>query len=440
MHTVPLAARRMIYGRLVVHGMHLVLWALDTLIAHTGQFSIKSIKTRFHSPVFEGETIVLDHQKDGDKHIIFLLSNQKLKAKIDVITSAPLPTTKPLRQESPTVTCQALTAESILDAKGCFPICHNKETSQRLFPKLTDCLDQNQLASLSALSQLVGMHCPGLNSIFSSFEATAGAAEDNNAHYELTRFDERFTFAQIAFSFPNLSGSLQAFLRPDQVQQPSCRDLAKLVKNREFSHLHALVVGGSRGIGEVTAKLLAAGGADVHLTYSRGKKDAEQVCQEISATGGKCSSFRYDALDADSTPVNFDGEWSPNAIFYYPTPPIFQGNSDSFSPDLFKQFNDFYVNGFLTLLERLPEQDMTILYPSSVAVDEIPQDMGEYASAKAAGETMCAFLSATKKHLTIHCPRLPRLHTDQTVSLSPVKNNAPVEIMLPLLRTHFNSQ
>ena len=47
----------------------------------------------------------------------------------------------------------------------------------------------------------------------------------------------------------------------------------------------ALIIGGSKSLGEVTAKILASGSADVKLTYFKGVKDAKKVVNEISNQG-----------------------------------------------------------------------------------------------------------------------------------------------------------
>jgi len=57
-------------------------------------------------------------------------------------------------------------------------------------------------------------------------------------------------------------------------------------------------------------------------------------------------------------------------------------------------------------------------------------NMAEYTAAKIAGETLCAFLEKTDSKLTIHKPRLPRIATDQTVTLFSVANQDPVPLML----------
>ena len=62
----------------------------------------------------------------------------------------------------------------------------------------------------------------------------------------------------------------------------------------------AFITGGSRGIGAAIAKRLAADGANVAITYTKGADAAAAVVKEIERAGRKAIAIQADAADAEA--------------------------------------------------------------------------------------------------------------------------------------------
>jgi len=68
----------------------------------------------------------------------------------------------------------------------------------------------------------------------------------------------------------------------------------------KLSNKVALVTGGSRGIGAAIAKRLAADGARVAITFSKGSDAAESVVKEIKSAGGEAIAIQADAAKPEA--------------------------------------------------------------------------------------------------------------------------------------------
>jgi nucleoside-diphosphate-sugar epimerase len=216
--------------------------------------------------------------------------------------------------------------------------------------------------------------------------------------------------------------------------------VAAQVDPAEFAGMRALIIGGSRGLGELTAKLIASGGGHVTITYAIGKKEAESVAHQLRSWGAPAEVLAYDVRMQPKLQLERLSA-SPTHIFYFATSTIFRPKNALVSAPVLAEFTTYYLQGFYDLCSQLtePRGHLTLgkliaYYPSSVFIDERPTGMTEYAMIKAAGEQMCRDMNQQLPSLHILTTRLPRLPTDQTATLLPGRDIDPVSVLLPVVR------
>lgn len=76
-------------------------------------------------------------------------------------------------------------------------------------------------------------------------------------------------------------------------------DEATLSNDRPFAGQVVLITGASRGIGRATARLFAAGGADIVVNYLRHRSAAAEAVRELESRGVRAVPVRADVSDPD---------------------------------------------------------------------------------------------------------------------------------------------
>jgi acyl dehydratase/NADP-dependent 3-hydroxy acid dehydrogenase YdfG len=447
MHMDPVAARRTQAGEPVVHGVHTLLWSLDSLLASGHVTSrCKRIRVKFLRWVYLGDKTVLRIEKheesnprafDVEVHGLPVLS-----ALIDYSEDSELVADSDGRGLSPLAHPLDLTFAEMTGRHGTAFVC-SAAAAREAFPRLTQALGARCVAEIASCSYVVGMEAPGLHSMFSKLDLTlrVGPAR-TGLDYEVNYHDERFRKARIGVVGSAIEGTLEVFVRVPPVEQASMEAVASLVEPAEFAGMRALIIGGSRGLGEATAKIIAAGGGETIISYAVGKRDAEILAATINAQGGArtgtATTLAYDVRKAPAAQIAGLGA-APTHLFYFATNAIFRPKYELYSAAIHAEFALFYVRGFYDLCKALTEapnapQKLLVYYPSSVAVEERPEGMTEYSMTKAAGELLCADMNLYMPQLHVIVSRLPRLPTDQTAGVIQGREVNPLDTLLPLVR------
>jgi NAD(P)-dependent dehydrogenase (short-subunit alcohol dehydrogenase family) len=455
MHLDPLAARRTQAGAPVVHGVHTLLWALEQLVGSgIVRSPIVHIRVKFLKWLYIGDqsTLVIPRGEQSDPGVIQVRSGglRILAAEVfygiwfpndpnDAISatfaaSATRRTTAVDRRPDDLIRCEGIACTAAPADAG------------EMFPRLAAYLSGATVAEIAACSYIVGMEVPGLHSMFSALDLKMTKHVDPSVSpglsYRLSSYDERFQKARIEVAGCGIRGTLEAFSRQPPAEQASMPTVGAVVHPGEFSRMRALVIGGSRGLGEITAKLIAAGGGVPIISYAVGKTDAERVAGEIRDWGGVVDVLHYDVCKTPA-PQLAGLHSGVTHLFYFATNAIFKPKESLVSRQILLDFVAYYLLGFHDLCVQLlssgeayclKDQRLHAFYPSSIAVEQRPAGMTEYSMVKAAGEQMCRDLNQFLPGIHVLTSRLPRVRTDQTASVTPTRETDAMQVLLPIIR------
>jgi len=445
LHINEIIARRTIFGLPLVHGMHIVLWGLENALLNSFKQSqrLTQLNIKFRQPVRIGQKVSCRIIENTETTL-----SLKFKCLGRLVCTVNYEYMRILNHEENNLPlsplsipeCQKHQLSDLNDLCGKIPLSLDPISTKETFPTLVSLLPSGDLALLLSATRLIGMECPGFHSIFlgADFKFCSNKPISRNLHYYVKSVHKVTGRISIDIESNSYIGTLLAGYRPHPVAQVSFTSSQQVVVPGEFSDQNALIIGGSRGLGETTAKLVAAGGGSVRLSYASGRDDAIRVCEEIRAGSGKVSFFNYDVTSTDFRLQSFlPDNWHPTHLYYFATPYISLNETTNFVEDLFRLYCSFYVEGFWKIFSQILticEPGLRVFYPSTIAIDEILPKAAEYSAAKAAGETLCAHLQKIHPEVKIYTPRLPRLLTDQTATLVPIETADVTKTLLTLIR------
>jgi acyl dehydratase/NADP-dependent 3-hydroxy acid dehydrogenase YdfG len=440
LHVDPVAARRTQFGECVAHGVFVLMWALDNLQAQNGsKRKWAKISSKFLRPVLTGQRVAVatTEKSAGETSVtvndagLVLLQCDVTWAGVDLapetsgICDGVPPREMPaqLRLETRVATGEAL------------DLFWPHEHGKRLFPALATTQSPRSLAALLASTRVIGMKVPGEHSVFLQLDWVFVPHPEivKPFTYRVAEYRKSSQRLGVAVAGAAGSGVLWALVRPVPVAQPDMSAVRQRIPVGRFRDRRVIVIGGSRGLGEIAAKVLAAGGAEVALTYRLGADDAGKVVADIMAQGGRATAFQLDTTDPDfGTKLSVSCPQFDH-LCYFPTPPIVGGNGVTFNSGLFNNFCHVYVTGLVNVAQWLAKQTagrFALFNASTIYVKSPPLRNLEYAAAKAASEACCRWLAGAYPGAQVYTARFPRLNTDQTASFLTAGEHDNLETLL----------
>jgi len=153
----------------------------------------------------------------------------------------------------------------------------------------------------------------------------------------------------------------------------------------------ALITGGSRGIGAAIAKRLAADGAKVAITYTKGADAAASVVKEIERAGGKAIAIQADAADANAGKAAVE-----NTVATFGRLDVLVNNAGTAIPKTFEETTleemdrvlDINIRGVFvatqTALKHMQNGGRIIMIGSSVGERDLVPGLVPYSATKGA--------------------------------------------------------
>ena len=399
---------------------------------------VTHFKIRFLKPVFLNEAIVCSYNSKNNRitletegvTLVTIAVTLGSAAMVELNDDAPR--ANPPQPDSPSFSQCAQPGARRLEHAG------QPAIALKLFPSFCQTYGLATAADLGAASYLVGMKCPGEHSLFASLSGVIVPAA-NAYGYNVVSGDERFSLIHLAFQGRALSADIEAFYRPKPSQNQPIAKLKQRIKSNEFKAVRALIIGGSRGLGEVVAKLIAAGGGQVVVTYHVGRADAQALCQEITDWGGSCSCIQFTAGNSANTTIDYS---QFNQIYYFATPKIVGKRASTFDQVQKHGYQTAYVDAFKTLYKAVAstQHPCTIFYPSTIFIDTTPKGLEDYAAAKLEGEAFCTQVNAQQDTVKVLVERLLQLATDQNQTLVENQLTDLVDCLLPVIQAMQTGQ
>ena len=205
---------------------------------------------------------------------------------------------------------------------------------------------------------------------------------------------------------------------------------------------HALVTGGSGGIGAAICRRLAADGLFVHVHGNRNLAAAEAVVAEIQAAGGQAAALAFDVTDAEACRASLETltEAAPIQVLVNNAGIHADAVFPGMSARQWHEVIDVSLHGFFNVTQPLTLPMIRTRWGRIINITSVFGQVGQtgqanYAASKAGmiGLTMAMAREVASRSITVNAVAPGFIETAMTEGLSPEFKAEAVK-MIPLGR------
>jgi hypothetical protein len=450
-HIDGIISRKLIFGSQIVHGVNTLLTALIFLSITKKNIKIKNISCNFYKPIYLKKKINFYLNEKNNEYYIYVKSGNIVNS-IFHINKLDLQLKLNIKYKNYKKNIiKKINVKNILNhdcnlnfANKFFLIKSNNFKTKNRYKKLLNILSDREIKDILSLSFFVGMVCPGKYSLLAKINLNFEKKQKvkcNDISFFINKFDKRINRVEINFS-NSITGKIFAF-KYNVSTQEDLKNIKAKIKNKFLKTKKSIIIGGSRGLGELTSKILSSAGSDTLISYNYGINEAKKLKSDvIKFTKTKCKIMQINILNEN----NFSKLKKENMydfLFYYATPKINISNIKKFDSQLFKKFNDFYIFKFsklCRLLNKISNKKIKIFFPSTIFLNYKENYFKEYVLSKKMAERNIKYLNKKLHNIKIISYRLPIMDTDQNINVIKKKKINNFKVLFSIIKKFIKNE
>ena len=411
---------------IIIHGINIVFCILDKILKYLNNVSIQKINVIFEKLININKLYFISINYENDEYIIFIKDNDDLLYfKMNVIFyENDNENDYTIFESEIDRNIEKNEYDSIkLGKRDKINLFLNNEIFS-IYENLRK-LNKIDISILMGLTYIVGMKIPGYNSIFNEFylENNINNIQQELIYEVIEKFDDLQKIKMSVNSNGKTGYIISQFRSPIIEEQDSIKVISKYIKKNQFINKNCLVIGCSNGLGELTTKIICSGNGYVIGTYNNNVENCLKIDNEVKKED--LNNFKYFKYNSSELfDINIIIENKIEYIFYYPTPRI-TGKSNVFDEKLLDSYYNVYIKDFLKFVQNISllQKPINIIVPQSTAINDKPVIWKEYTSIKYMLQIVTDYISKIYSNINIINLELPKLRTNQTLSLVDIFNN-----------------